>query len=135
MKARFLLGTNIVSDLVRRPQGRAAAAIGRVGEAGVCTSVVVAAELRCGAATKDLPRLSRQLEAVLAALDVLALEPPADRFYGTLRAELERAGELIEPNNLLIAAHALALDCILVTDNERELARVGSLRVENWPRG
>jgi tRNA(fMet)-specific endonuclease VapC len=135
VSARFLLDTNIVSDLIRQPQGRAADAIRRVGEERVCTSVVVAAELRYGAAKKGSPRLSRQLEAVLAALNVSALEAPADRFYGDLRAEFERAGELIRPNDLLIAAHALALDCVLVTDNEREFSRVAGLRIENWLRG
>jgi len=128
----FLLDTNIVSDLVRRPGGPVAQAVARVGESRVCTSVIVAAELRYGATKKDSPRLSRQLEQILEVLPVLALEAPADRFYGMLRARLERAGELIGPNDLLIAAHALALDCVLVTDNEREFIRVPGLSVENW---
>lgn len=103
-----------------------------MGESRVCSSVIVAAELRYGATRKGSPRLSRQLEAILEVLPVLALEAPADRLYGMLRARLERAGELIGPNDLLIAAHALALDCVLVTDNEREFIRVPGLSVENW---
>jgi tRNA(fMet)-specific endonuclease VapC len=96
--------------------------------------VVVAAELRYGAAKKGSPRLSRQLEAILEVLNILPLEAPADRFYGTLRVDLERRGELIGPNNLLIAAHALALEGVLVTDNEREFARVPDLQMQNWLR-
>ncbi len=134
MTARFLLDTNIVSDLVRHPQGRAAAKIAEIGEAQVATSIIVAAELRYGAAKKASPRLSAQLEAVLGALDVMALEPPADAAYGNLRAALERAGRLIGPNDLLIAAQTLALEMILVTDNEREFGRVDGLKVENWLR-
>jgi tRNA(fMet)-specific endonuclease VapC len=130
----FLLDTNIVSDLVRHPHGAVADAIARVGETNVCTSVVVAAELRYGAAKKRSPRLSQQLEAVLEVLSILPLEAPADRFYGTLRTDLERRGELIGPNDLLIAAHALALEGILVTDNEREFARVPDLLLQNWLR-
>src|SRR6267154_1479160 len=117
---RFLLDTNIVSDLVRNPGGRAAGRIAEIGEAMVCTSVIVAAELRYGAAKKNSPRLTTQLEAVLDAFDVLPLEAPADRIYGELRAALERTGRLIGPNDLLIAAQSLALGLTVVTDNQRE---------------
>jgi tRNA(fMet)-specific endonuclease VapC len=131
---RFLLDTNIVSDLVRHPHGRVAQRIAAVGEDRVCTSVIIAAELRYGAAKKGSARLSRQLDAVLGALDILPLEPPADAAYGALRAELEAKGRLIGPNDLLIAAHAQTLGCALVTDNESEFGRVPDLAVENWLR-
>ena len=75
---RYLLDTNIVSDLVRQPQGRIAERIRKVGEAQVCTSIIVAAELRYGATKKGSQRLTAQLEAVLGALDVLPFEAPAD---------------------------------------------------------
>jgi tRNA(fMet)-specific endonuclease VapC len=132
--ARFLLDTNIVSDLVRRPQGRVAAKIAEIGEQQVATSIVVAAELRYGAAKKGSSRLSAQLEAVLGSLDVIALEPPADAVYGDLRAALETSGRLIGPNDLLIAAQSLALEMVLVTDNVGEFERVDGLKVENWLR-
>lgn len=131
---RRLLDTNIVSDLVRNPQGRAAQQIVQVGEAGVCTSVIVAAELRYGAAKKGSERLSIQLERVLGALEVLPFEGPADRIYGELRARLESVGTPIGGNDMLIAAHALAADCCIVTDNEREFSRVFGLTVVNWLR-
>ena len=134
MTAHFLLDTNIVSDLVRRPQGRVAAKIAEIGEQQVATSIIVAAELRYGAAKKGSPRLSAQLEAVLGALDVIAWEPPADAAYGDLRAALEKSGRLIGPNDLLIAAQSLALDMVLVTDNVGEFERVDGLKVENWLR-
>lgn len=86
---RYLLDTNIVSDLVRRPQGRIAQHIREVGEAQVCTSVIVAAELRYGAAKKGSQRLTAQLEAVLSALDVVSFEAPADEAYGLIRTRLE----------------------------------------------
>jgi tRNA(fMet)-specific endonuclease VapC len=132
--AQFLLDTNIVSDLVRRPQGRVAAKIAEIGEQQVATSVIVAAELRYGAAKKGSPRLAAQLEAVLGALDVIAWEPPADAAYGDLRAALEKSGRLIGPNDLLIAAQSLALGMVLVTDNVGEFERVDGLKVENWLR-
>ncbi len=75
-----------------------------------------------------------QLEAVLGALDILALEPPADATYGATRVALEAAGAPIGGNDLLIAAQALALDLVVVTANNSEFERVGGLRVENWLR-
>lgn len=130
----YLLDTNVVSDLVRAPRGRAADRVRIVGDAAVCTSIVVAAELRYGAAKRGSARLTAQLEAVLQALPVVALEPPTDATYGRLRAELEGAGQPIGGNDLLIAAHAVTLGHTLVTDNEREFARVPGLRCENWLR-
>jgi tRNA(fMet)-specific endonuclease VapC len=131
---RYLLDTNIISDLVRSPQGRVARRIQQVGESRVQTSIIVAAELRYGAAKKRSARLSAQLEEILGALEVLPLEKPADAAYGSIRARLEQAGKLIGGNDLLIAAQALSLGCTLVTDNEREFARIPDLRLENWLR-
>jgi tRNA(fMet)-specific endonuclease VapC len=131
---RYLLDTNIVSHLVRSPQGKVAQQIRKVGEAQVCTSIIVAAELRYGAAKKGSPRLSSQLEAVLGALEVLPFEAPADAAYGLLRTRLEQAGRPIGANDLLIAAQALALGYTIITDNEKEFAHVEDLRRENWLR-
>jgi len=131
---RYLLDTNVVSDLIRNPQGRVAERIRKVGEAQVCTSIIVAAELRYGAAKKGSPRLTAQLEAVLGCLDVLALETPADAAYGLIRTRLEQAGRPIGSNDLLIAAQAIALGYTIVTDNEREFARIDGLLRENWLR-
>ena len=131
---RYLLDTNIVSDLVRNPQGKVAQRIRKVGETQVCTSIIVAAELRYGAAKKGSPRLAAQLEAVLGALEVSPLEPPVDAAYGSLRTRLEQAGTPIGANDLLIAAHALALGYTIITDKEKEFARVEDLQLQNWLR-
>ena len=128
----YLLDTNVVSDLVRNPQGRVAERIREVGEAQVCTSIIVAAELRYGAAKRASPRLATQLEAVLGVLDVLPFEVPADTVYGLIRTRLEQIGRPIGGNDLLIAAHAVALGYTLVTDNDREFARIDGLLRENW---
>jgi tRNA(fMet)-specific endonuclease VapC len=131
---RYLLDTNIVSDLVRSPQGKVAQHIRKVGEAQVCTSIIVAVELRYGATKKGSPRLSAQLEAVLGALEVLPFEAPADAAYGLLRTRLEQAGRPVGANDLLIAAQALSLGYTVITDNEKEFAHVEDLRRENWLR-
>jgi tRNA(fMet)-specific endonuclease VapC len=131
---RYSLDTNIVSDLIRNPQGRIAAQIRRVGEADVGASVIVAAELRYGAEKKASARLAAQLETVLGALTILPIEPPADAIYGAIRCRLERLGMPIGGNDLLIAAQAIAMGLTVVTDNEGEFARVKGLRLENWLR-
>lgn len=131
---RYLLDTNIVSDLVRNPQGKVADRIIRVGETKVCTSIIVAAELRYGAEKKQSSRLSAQLEAILGALEILPFAKPADAAYGSIRAQLESVGKPIGANDLLIAAQALTLGYTVVTDNEKEFSRVKHLQVENWLR-
>ena len=131
---RYLLDTNIISDLVRNPHGVAAGRLAQMGHTSVLTSIVVAAELRYGVVKRGSARLRKQVEAVLGAIEVSPFEAPADAIYGDLRARLESAGRQIGANDLLIAAHALALDCVMVTDNEAEFSRVPSLSVENWLR-
>jgi tRNA(fMet)-specific endonuclease VapC len=131
---RYLLDTNVVSHLVRNPQGPITRKIERLGEGAVCTSIIVAAELNYGAAKRGSSKLTEQLNRVLAALEVCPLQPPADAIYGRIRSDLEAAGQVIGGNDLLLAAHALALDCILVSDNEREFQRVRGLTLENWLR-
>jgi tRNA(fMet)-specific endonuclease VapC len=131
---RYLLDTNIISDLMRTPSGKCAARLTQVGPENVCTGIIVACELRYSVAKKRSIELSRRLQSVLAAIEILSLEPPADIAYAQQRAKLEAAGAPIGANDLLIAAHALAAEMTLVTDNDREFARITGLRVENWLR-
>ena len=131
---RYLLDTNMVSDLVRNPQGKVAARIAHVGEESVCTSIIVAAKLRYGATRKGSARLLAQLLTVLDAFEILPFETPAEITYGDLRARLEAAGKPIGGNDMLIAAHAVSLGHTIVTDNERKFSRVDGLPVENWLR-
>ena len=132
MTARYLLDTNIVSDLVRNPRGRTASKIREVGQGAVATSIIVAAELRFGAAKSGSARLALQVDRILGAMEVIALEPPADAAYAKLRTLLEASEKPIGGNDLLIAAQALSLGMIVVTGNEREFGRIAELQVENW---
>jgi tRNA(fMet)-specific endonuclease VapC len=129
---RYLLDTNIASAVIRDPQGHVTKRIREVGEANIATSIIVAAELRYGAAKKGSARLTAQVEAVLGALEVLPFEDPADRVYGVLRDGLEQKGQPIGGNDLLIAAHALSLGFTLVTANEREFSKIEDVPCENW---
>lgn len=132
--AAYLLDTNVLSELMRHPQGGVAKRIERIGPEQVCTSILVLAELRYGIAKSRSRRLPAQLAAILQGLDVLPFEAPADAAYAEIRTMLEREGTPIGANDMLIAAHALALGLTLVTDNEREFSRVRGLLIENWLR-
>ena len=129
-----MLDTNAVSDLMYDPIGPVGQRVAVVGTGDIAVSLIVVAELRFGVAKSGSARLAAQLDRVLSGLSVKPWDAPADRVYGDIRADLHKRGQPIGGNDLLIAAHALALDCILVTDNEREFSRVPGLRMENWLR-
>ncbi len=126
----MMLDTNIVSALMREPSGTVARRIGTLATE-VSVSVVVAAELRYGAARKGSLRLTTAVEAILAAIDIEPFASPADLVYAHLRYRMEREGQPLGANDLLVAAHALTLERGLATD-DRAFERVPGLHVENW---
>lgn len=128
----YLLDTNVLSHLVRQPQGVVAARIAEVGEGAVLTSIVVACELRYGAVKRASKRLTRQVDAVLGAMTILPLEAGVDRHYAAIRTALERRGTPISAHDMLIAAHARSVGATCVTANVSEFRRVPALKVENW---
>ena len=127
-----MLDTNIISDLIRNPQGKAATWIAKVGEDNICTSIIVAAELRYRCAKSGSKRLLQAVENLLGEIEVLPFESPGDAEYGAIRAGLEAVGKPIGGNDLLIAAHASAIQATVVTGNASEFRRVRGLKVENW---
>lgn len=130
----YLLDTNVILDLIRNPDGKAGRRVAALGQGELRTSLIVAAELRYGIAKKGSERLVKLVEGVLADFEVLPWEAPADVHYAAVRHGLSRSGQPIGDMDMLIAAHALALDMVLVTDNEREFSRVPGLKIENWLR-
>jgi tRNA(fMet)-specific endonuclease VapC len=127
-----MLDTNIISDLIRNPQGKAARRIAKAGEDNICTSIIVAAELRYGCAKSGSQRLLKAVEDLLAEIEVLPFDIPADTDYGGIRSELEAAGKPIGGNDLLIAAHARAVGATIVTANADEFGRIRGLQSQNW---
>jgi tRNA(fMet)-specific endonuclease VapC len=128
----WLLDTNALSDMVRTGRGPISQGIERVGRDNVCTSIIVACELRFGAEKRGATKLTERIEDILQAFDIQPLSEDADRHYARLRNQLESQGTPIGRNDMLIAAHALALDATLVTANTREFARIEGLKLENW---
>src|SRR5262249_48361180 len=107
--SQFLLDTNILSDLIRNPVGRVFRRLAGLSPQAFCTSIIVAAEMRFGAAIKGSPRLTQHVEGVLLRLPVKPFEAPADQRYAEIRARLEGRGDLMGANDMFIAAHAVAL--------------------------
>lgn len=128
-----MLNTNTVSDLVRSSAGAVARRISQA-DTTLSISIIVAAELRYGAAKKGSVRLSASIDALLGSIDIEPLSTPADVIYGRLRADRERGGQPLSANDMLIAAHALTLDRTLVT-HYAAFGRVPGLRVEDWLTG
>jgi tRNA(fMet)-specific endonuclease VapC len=92
----------------------------------------VACELRFGARKKNAPMLTARIERLLQTIEILPLDGEVDRTYAEVRAALEIVGRPIGANDLLIAAHAIFEDCVLVTNNVSEFEQVNGLLVENW---
>ncbi len=128
----WMLDTNALSELIRRPTGPLVHRLAAEAPDAVCTSIVVACELRFGARRKGSAVLTQRVEQLLAALAVLPFDEPADEHYADIRVALERAGTLIGSHDLFIAAHARSRELTLVTHNLREFARVPGLKVADW---
>jgi len=129
---RLLLDTNILSDVVRNPSGRAAAHLSLMKPGEAATSIIAAAELRFGYVRVASKRLEHLIEGVLSNLEIISWEAPADMAYARIRTLLERRGAGVGQNDMLIAAHALTLNVALVTANERHFTRIPGLKVLNW---
>lgn len=131
-QALYLLDTNICIYIInRRPPGVFDRFDGlQIGQ--VAISSITGAELTYGVEKSGSSRNRQALDKFFAPLDVLPFDEAAMRRYGGLRSGLERQGHPIGPMDQLIAAHALALDAVLVTNNLREFERVPGLRLENW---
>jgi tRNA(fMet)-specific endonuclease VapC len=126
------LDTNICSYVLRRRPASMVERFAGLNRQQLWLSSIVAAELRFGAVKLGVPKFTNAVEAWLAGFDVQAWPVPATEHYSQIRAKLERDGTIIGAMDLLIAAHALANDSVLVTNNAREFAHVPGLAIEEW---
>jgi len=130
---RYMLDTSVCIELIR---GRGKKVLKRlrrcnVGEVGI--SAITLAELEHGVERSAKPSQNRiALREFCAPLEIRSFDSEAANAYGKVRADLQRAGRVIGPMDLLIAAHALADGATIITNNEREFRRVEGLAVENW---
>jgi tRNA(fMet)-specific endonuclease VapC len=128
----YLLDTNILIAMSKERPGLLARLTSLPASAILLSSVVVA-EIEYGIAKSARQEHNRQVfDALLEGFQVVPFDASAARLYGPIRALLERRGQLIGPYDMMIAAHARALNAVLVTDNVGEFARVEGLLLENW---
>jgi tRNA(fMet)-specific endonuclease VapC len=128
---RYMLDTNIVSHLLRAHPA-VVARVTAAPMATLCLSAITGAELMYGLAKRPgAERLARAVDELLRRVEVLPWAPSAMVGYGQLRAGLEGQGQPMGALDLLIAAHALDADAVLVT-NDKAFGRVPGLRVEDW---
>jgi tRNA(fMet)-specific endonuclease VapC len=129
----YLIDTNICIYLMNQKPVKVIQKIKNteVGQIGISTITV--SELKYGVAKSNLKKQNAQrLEEFLTPFEILPYDETASEYYGMIRAELESQGKVIGPLDMLIAAHALSKDMILVINNEKEFLRIKSLKVENW---
>lgn len=134
MAARYLLDSNICIYAMKH---RPAPLLRRLERAApvAALSVIVYGELWFGQQTSaNRDAAGASLAVLLESIEVLPLPAAAGTHYGVIRATLKQDGTPIGTNDTWIAAHALAADLTLITNNEREFRRVAGLRVENWTR-
>lgn len=129
---RRTLDTNICSTILRRHPASMIERFATLEPGQLWLSAIVAAELRFGAVKLAAPRFSAAVEAWLAGFDVRPWPLEATHHYAQMRAALARAGTPVGAMDLLIAAHALAEDSVVITNNAREFHRVPGLAVEEW---
>ena len=129
----YLLDTNVLSDILRNPRGRAAVRFASTPASEMGTSIIAAAELRFGYVRKASKRLEVDVEAILGAIAVKDWMAPADMAYARIRSILEKSGTSVGQNDMLIAAHAAMLGATLVSD-DRIFSRIPDLKIENWLR-
>jgi tRNA(fMet)-specific endonuclease VapC len=129
----YMLDTNICIYLIKNNPPQVRPHFERLQPGEILLSSIVLAELMYGISKSQYKnRNLAALELFLMPLEIVQLDMAAAEKYGDIRAILEQSGRTIGGNDLLIAAHAISLDATLITNNEKEFARVSGLRLENW---
>jgi tRNA(fMet)-specific endonuclease VapC len=129
---RYLLDTNIISDLMRNPGGMVARKIAEVGQKNIFTSVLAIGEVRYGIERRKSEKHAVALKAIMPFMNPEPFKAPADRLYATIRLTIEAMGLPVGQLDMLLGAQALASDAIFVTANEKHFRHMPGLKVENW---
>ena len=130
---KYLIDTNICIYIMNKRPARVIKKFKQfeLGDVGISTITVSELQYRVAKSTHRKENHQR-LEQFIAPLEILAYDEMAAGAYGDIRFQLEKCGQTIGPLDLLIAAHAISQNLILVTNNDKEFKRIKSLRVENW---
>ena len=130
---KYLLDTDTFSEMVKGINPRIVKRLDSLQTGEAALSVITRGEIMFGLQIKSLKPLARlRMDRLLDAIDTAPVTTEVASHYGKLRAYLRNLGTPIGPNDLWIAAHARALNLILVTNNTGEFSRVAKLKLENW---
>lgn len=129
----FLIDTNVCIDIMNDHPPEVIQKFRDIGVGNICVSSITVSELQYGAyKSKQIKKNINRLDEFLSPFEILAYDENASNFYGKIRFQLEKQGTIIEPLDMLIAAHALSKKLTLITNNEKEFKRVKSLKIQNW---
>ena len=129
----FLLDTNTCIYIIKRKPSEVIERFRQAKISQIGISSITFSELSYGVSKSSQPTQNQVALAQFAApLEILPYEDDAAQYYGDLRAFLEKKGTPIGSLDMLIAAHALSIDCTLVTNNEKEFTRIPNLKIDNW---
>lgn len=130
---RYMLDTNMVIYIIRHKPAVVLERFQLYDPSEFCISSITLAEMQYGICKSSRPERNQlALASFLSNISVLSFDDKAAVEYGDIRADLERKGTPIGPNDMLIAAHARALDLTVVTNNTKEFIRIPGLKLENW---
>jgi tRNA(fMet)-specific endonuclease VapC len=130
---KFILDTNICIYIIKRKPSGAIERFKRAEISRIGISSITLSELLYGVSKSSKPEQNLiALTQFVAPLEILPYGNEAAQYYGDLRAQLEKQGTPIGSLDMLIAAHALSIDCTLVTNNEKEFIRIPNLKIDNW---
>jgi tRNA(fMet)-specific endonuclease VapC len=130
---KFLIDTNICIYIMNNHPSEVVEKFRSVGVGNIGISCITVSELQYGVhKSRHIKENTRRLEEFLSPFEILFYGDNESKYYGKIRSQLEKQGNVIGPLDLLIAAHALSNKLILITNNEKEFNRIKSLKVENW---
>ena len=130
---KFMLDTNICIYIIKQKPPVVIKRFYQTEISEIGISSITLSELLYGVSKSSKPEQNQiALTQFIAPLDILSYGDEAAQYYGELRAHLEKHGKPIGSLDMLIAAHALSTNCVLVTNNEKELIRVPNLKIDNW---
>jgi len=130
---RLMLDTNICIYIIKQKPPNVIERFYQTKISEIGISSITLSELLYGVSKSSKPEQNQiALTQFIAPLDILSYDDEAAQYYGELRVHLEKQGRPIGSLDMLIAAHALSANCVLVTNNEKEFNRVPKLKIENW---
>lgn len=130
---KYMLDTNICIYIIKEKPEKVINKFHTLDVGDICISSITLAELEYGVEKSQYTERNRlALAGFLSSIEILSFSDKAAENYGRIRANLERQGNIIGAYDLMIGAHALSENLILITNNTKEFQRINNLSLENW---